>query len=62
MQTVFIILAAISAILTLVAMGAGIVSIGKNAEFRKKYANKLMQGRVVFQGLTLLFLFLAFAL
>ena len=38
----------------------GIVSMVKGGEFNKKYGNKLMQARVMLQGLALLLLFLAF--
>ena len=37
----------------------GIVSMTKGGEFNEKYGNKLMQARVYFQGLALLFFALA---
>jgi len=41
-------------------MGLGIFSMVKGGEFNKKYGNKLMQARVILQGLALAMLFLAF--
>jgi len=41
-------------------MVIGIVSMIKGGEFNKKYGNKLMQARVVLQGVALLMLGMAF--
>jgi len=42
------------------ALFIGLFSMVKGGDFNKKYANKLMQARVILQGLALLFLALAF--
>jgi len=54
-------------ILTLLAMAAvlgvlvlGIVSMLKGGDFNKKYGNKLMQARVILQGLAFAFFALAY--
>ena len=44
----------------LAVMGLGIFSMVKGGEFNKKYGNKLMQARVVLQGLALALLALAY--
>ena len=44
----------------LAVMGIGIFSMVKSGEFNKKYGNKLMQARVVLQGLALGLLALAY--
>ena len=54
------ILALVCAVLSLLAIGAGLFSMTKNQEFREKYTNKLMKARVVAQGFAVLFLVLAF--
>lgn len=41
-------------------MGLGIFSMVKGGEFNKKYGNKLMQARVVLQGVALALLALAY--
>ena len=43
----------------LAVMGIGIVSMIKGGEFNKKYGNKLMQARVMLQGLALALFVLA---
>lgn len=45
----------------LLVMVLGIVSMIKGGEFNKKYGNRLMQARVVLQGVALGLLALAFA-
>jgi hypothetical protein len=59
MATFFIILTAIFAIATLASLMVGVVSMGKAGEFNRKYGNKLMQMRVLFQLLTIGCLLLA---
>ena len=44
----------------LAVMAIGIVSMIKGGDFNKKYGNKLMQARVVLQGLALGLLALAY--
>ena len=41
-------------------MGLGIFSMAKGGEFNKKYGNKLMQARVMLQGLAIAMLALAY--
>lgn len=55
---------AIALILCLVSiaavMGLGIFSMAKGGEFNEKYGNKLMQARVMLQGLAIAMLALAY--
>lgn len=41
-------------------MGLGIFSMTKGGEFNKKYGNKIMQARVMLQGLAIAMLALAY--
>lgn len=41
-------------------MGLGIFSMAKGGEFNKKYGNKIMQARVMLQGLAIAMLALAY--
>ncbi|HET6158983.1 MAG TPA: twin transmembrane helix small protein [Dongiaceae bacterium] len=59
MATFFMILTAIFAVATLVSLMVGVVSMGKASEFNRKYSNKLMRMRVLFQMLTIASLLLA---
>jgi Hypoxia induced protein conserved region len=59
MATFFIILTAIFAAATLVSLMVGVFSMGKAGEFNRKYGNKLMRMRVMFQLLTIACLILA---
>ena len=61
MSTFFLICAAIASVLTFVVIAVGVVSIGKNKEFREKYSNRLMQARVILQAIAVLMLVLAFS-
>ncbi len=47
-------------LLVLGVMGMGIFSMVKGGEFNKKYGNKLMQARVIAQGVALALLALAY--
>lgn len=60
-MSVLIILAGISAILTLAVVFTGAISMAKGGDFNKKYGNKLMQLRVGLQALTILLIILAVA-
>ncbi len=59
MATFFMILTAVFAVLTLASLMAGVVSMGKAGDFNRKYSNKLMRMRVIFQLLTVACLVLA---
>ena len=59
MGTLFIILTAIFALATLASLLIGVFSMGKAGDFNRKYANKLMRMRVMFQLLTIICLVLA---
>jgi hypothetical protein len=59
MAVFFIILTAIFAIATLASLMVGVVSMGKAGDFNRKYGNKLMRMRVLFQLLTIGCLLLA---
>jgi len=56
---IFFILAAVFALLTLVSLVQGVWGMSEGDETRNRKANRLMQRRVIFQGLTLLMLALA---
>ena len=60
MSLFFTITMILAMLAVLAVMVMGIVSMVKGGEFNKKYGNKLMQARVMLQGLALLLLFLAF--
>ena len=59
MATFFMILTAIFAVATLASLMIGVVSMGKAGDFNRRYANKLMRLRVMFQLLTVGCLILA---
>jgi hypothetical protein len=59
MATFFFILTGLFALLTLAALMVGVVSMGKAGEFNRKYSNKLMRLRVMFQLATVVCLILA---
>lgn len=44
----------------LAVLGLGIFSMAKGGEFNKKYGNKLMQARVILQGIAVVLLALAY--
>jgi hypothetical protein len=46
----------------LIVMGLGIFSMVKGGEFNKKYGNKIMQARVILQGVALALIAVAFLL
>lgn len=56
----FIICMLIAMLAVLGVLIAGIVSMAKGGAFNKKYGNKLMQARVLLQGVALAMLALAF--
>lgn len=60
MSTFFIICAVVAALAVLGVLVIGLVSMVKGGEFNKKYGNRLMQARVMLQGLALAMLALAF--
>jgi hypothetical protein len=59
MATFFFILTGIFALLTLGSLMVGVVSMGKAGDFNRKYGNKLMRLRVLFQLVTVVCLVLA---
>ena len=59
MSIVFLILGIITALAVLVCLGAGVVGMAQGNDFNRRYGNTLMRGRVIFQGLALLFFALA---
>jgi cytochrome bd-type quinol oxidase subunit 2 len=59
MATFFFILTGLFAALTLGSLMIGVVSMGKAGDFNRKYANKLMRLRVIFQLATVACLILA---
>jgi hypothetical protein len=59
MATFFFILTGLFAVLTLASLMVGVVSMGKAGDFNRKYANKLMRLRVIFQLATVACLILA---
>ena len=56
--TVIALIVAMTAVLAV--MGLGIFSMAKGGDFNKKYGNKLMQARVILQGVALALLALAY--
>ena len=59
MATFFFILTGLFALLTLGVLMVGVISMGKAGEFNRKYSNKLMRMRVMFQLATVACLVLA---
>lgn len=51
MTDFFFILMFVAMLLTLIALGAGLLAMAKGGAFNRKYGNRLMQARVVLQGL-----------
>jgi hypothetical protein len=60
MTSFSIIAMVLACIAVLGALGVGLFSMAKGGEFNKQYGNKLMQARVMFQGLALALLALAY--
>ena len=60
MSTISIILAVMASIAVLGALVLGLFSFVKGGEFNKKHGNKFMRARIIFQGLALAFLALAY--
>jgi hypothetical protein len=61
MNTAFL-LAILAMLAVLGVLALGLFSMVKGGEFNKKYGNKLMQARVILQGLALALLALAWAM
>jgi hypothetical protein len=59
MATFFFILTGLFALLTLGSLMVGVFSMGKAGDFNRKYSNKLMRLRVMFQLATVVCLVLA---
>lgn len=59
MATFFFVLTGLFAVLTLGSLMVGVFSMGKAGDFNRKYANKLMRLRVIFQLATVGCLILA---
>jgi hypothetical protein len=59
MATLFMILTGIFALATLGSLLVGVFAMGQAGEFNRKYGNKLMRMRVMFQLLTIACLVLA---
>lgn len=56
----FPILIGLALFLVLAVLATGVISMARGGEFNEKYGNKLMQARVIAQGIAILLLFLAF--
>lgn len=50
----------IAMLATVGALGVGLVAMVKGGDFNKKYGNKMMQWRVLFQGVALFAIALAY--
>ncbi len=55
MTNIFMILTGVSMLAVLASLVAGVIVMARGGEANKKYANKLMQARVILQGVALLF-------
>jgi hypothetical protein len=60
MHNAFVVLMLLAAAAVLGVLVVGIIGMLKGGEFNKKYSNKLMQARVMLQGLALVLLMLAY--
>lgn len=61
MKTLFLTLAIIFMVFTLIACGAGIVLMASGGDLNRKYATKLMAARVYLQAISLGLIALAFS-
>lgn len=61
MSTFFFIMMLLSMAAVVGVLVAGIVIMSKGGELNKKYGNRLMQARVILQGITLAFFLLTIA-
>lgn len=61
MSMFFFVIAVICALATLVVLLIGVVGLGTGGAFNQRNSNKLMRMRVIFQGLAIVSLILAFA-
>jgi hypothetical protein len=59
MSNIFFYLMLVACALVVASLVMGILVMAKGGEVDKKYSNKLMQARVMFQGLALLLFMLA---
>jgi len=59
MSAVFFVLMSIAMAAVLAVLLIGVLGMAKGGAFNKKYGNKLMQARVVLQGVALAFFVLA---
>ncbi|MBW8727026.1 MAG: twin transmembrane helix small protein [Inquilinus limosus] len=59
MSTVFIILAVICMIGVVASLATGVFGMAQSGPFNRKWGNKLMQARIGFQALAILFFLLA---
>ncbi|HVJ33687.1 MAG TPA: HIG1 domain-containing protein [Terriglobia bacterium] len=58
MEGIFLILTGLFAVATLAIVLTGILGMAQGGAFNKRYGNKLMRLRVLFQGLTIASVFL----
>ncbi len=59
MSAVFFVLMSIAMAAVLAVLMIGVLGMAKGGAFNKKYGNKLMQARVILQGIALAFFVLA---
>lgn len=59
MSTFFLIMTGICMLAVLASLGAGVFAMAHGGAFNARYGNKLMQARVICQGLAIVFLILA---
>ncbi|PZP54222.1 MAG: twin transmembrane helix small protein [Micavibrio aeruginosavorus] len=62
MNSILTIMIAVAMLSVLAVLAIGIAGFVQGGEFNKKYGNKLMQARVVLQGVALALIALAFLL
>lgn len=60
MSTFFIVCMALAMVSVLGVLGVGLFSMVKGGEFNEKYGNRLMQARVMLQGVALAMFALAY--
>ncbi|MGZ9096871.1 MAG: twin transmembrane helix small protein [Micavibrio sp.] len=59
MSTIFFILMIMSMLAVVATLVAGLTVMSKGGDLNKKYGNRLMQARIMFQGLAIGFFILA---
>lgn len=61
MESFFFIMTLVTMLAVVITLAAGLILMSRGGEKNKKYGNRLMQARVMLQGLAIVFFMLAIA-